>query len=55
MTEYGILPGNISNVNKTGFRISIGRRHKVIGKDQSKKVYMPNTDNYQYVTVIKCV
>jgi hypothetical protein len=55
VAEYGILPGDISNVNKTGFRVSVGRRHKVIGKDQSKKIYMPNTDNRQYVTIVKYV
>jgi hypothetical protein len=55
VAKYGILPGDISNVDETGFRVGVGRRHKVIGKDQSKKVYMPDADNRQHVTVIECV
>jgi DDE superfamily endonuclease len=55
VTENGILPGDISNVDETGFRVGVGRRHKVIGKDQSKKIYMPDADNRQHVTVVECV
>jgi hypothetical protein len=55
VAEYGILPCDISNVDETGFRVGVGRRHKVIGKDHSKKIYIPDADNRQYVTVVECV
>jgi hypothetical protein len=42
MAQYGILPSDISNVNETGFCIGVSPHHKVIRKDLSKKIYMPD-------------
>jgi hypothetical protein len=55
ITEKGILPSDISNVDETGFRVGVGRRHKVISRDPSKKVYMADADNRSHVTVVECV
>jgi hypothetical protein len=55
IAEKGILPSDISNVDETGFRVGVGRRHKVISRDPSKKVYMADADNRSHVTVVECV
>jgi len=35
--EYGIVDEDIHNMDETGFRISVGRRHKVITKMTTKR------------------
>jgi hypothetical protein len=53
--ERGIQPGDISNVDETGFRVGVGRGHKVITKDKTRKIYIPDVDDRQQVTVVECI
>jgi hypothetical protein len=47
-----LQPGDISNVDETGFRVGVGRRHKVIVHESSGRVYIPDVDDRQQVTVV---
>jgi hypothetical protein len=42
-------------VDETGFRIGVGRAHKVIAQDRSTKIYMPDADERTYITVVERV
>ena len=55
--KYGIVPEDISNVDETGFRVGVGRSHKVIisTQNKNKKAYTADPDDRQYITVVECI
>ena len=42
-------------MNETGFRIGVGRRHKVITKMTTKRQYQLDPDNRDYITSIESI
>jgi hypothetical protein len=55
LAEYAIHPADISNVDETGFRIGVGRAHKVIAENTSTKIYIADADIRTYITVVECI
>jgi hypothetical protein len=43
--EYGIVDQDIHNMDETGFRIGVGRKHKVITRASSERQYLADPDN----------
>jgi Tc5 transposase DNA-binding domain len=52
---YGIVDTDIYNMDETGFRIGVGRRHKVITRASNNRQYLADPDNRDYVTSIECI
>jgi Tc5 transposase DNA-binding domain len=53
--EYGIVDQDIHNMDETGFRIGVGRKHKVITRAGCKRQYLADPDNRDYVTSIESI
>ncbi len=47
---FGLVPDDIWNMDKTGFRIGCGKAQKVITNDANKALVMLNPDNREYIT-----
>ena len=53
--EYGIVDQDIHNMDETGFRIGVGRKHKVITRMTTKRQYQTDPDNRDYITSIESI
>jgi len=53
--EYGIVDEDIHNMDETGFRIGVGRKHKIITKMTTKRHYQSDPDNRDYITSIESI
>jgi len=53
--EYGILDQDIHNMDETGFRIGVRRKHKVITRIATKRQYQSDPDNRDYITSIESI
>jgi hypothetical protein len=51
--EYRIVDQDIHNMDETGFRIGVGRKHKVITRASSKRQYLADPDNRDFITSIE--
>jgi hypothetical protein len=43
------------NYDKTGFRVKIGRAHKVITRLKSRRLYLSDPDNRESVTSVETI
>ena len=56
MDEYGILHSDLYNMDETGFRIDVGRAHKVVTRhDASERLYLPDPDNRESITSVETI
>jgi DDE superfamily endonuclease/Tc5 transposase DNA-binding domain len=53
--EYGILDDDIHNMDETGFRIGVGRKHKVITRAGNNIQYMTDPGICDYITSIESI
>jgi hypothetical protein len=53
--EFGIVDTDIYNMDETGFRIGVGRRHKVITRSNNCRQYLINPNNRDYITSIESI
>ena len=53
--EYGVVDADIHNMDETGFRIGVGRKHRVITKVATKRQYQADPDNRDYITSIESI
>ena len=53
--EYGIVDTDIHNMDETGFRIGVGRQHKIITRADNRRRYMADPDNRDYITLIESI
>ena len=53
--EYGIHDHDVANVDETGFRVGVGKQHKVLSKDKHRRIYISDPDDRDYLTVVECV
>jgi hypothetical protein len=56
MDEYRILQSDLYNIDETGFRISIGKAHKVVTRhNTSERLYLPDPDNRESITSVETI
>ncbi len=53
--QYGFQPGDIYNMNETGFRIDIGKDQKIITKEAKRQSYLVSSSSRELVTVMECI
>ena len=55
--ELGIQQADIYNFDHTGFRIGCGKRQRVVTerKSTTAKIYVPDPDTRDYITVVECI
>jgi len=53
--EKGIQDADIYNMDETGFRVGVGRSHHVLSRDRHRRIYIPDPDDRDYVTVVECI
>jgi DDE superfamily endonuclease/Tc5 transposase DNA-binding domain len=53
--RYGIVDADIHNMDETGFRIGVGRQHKVITKASNNRQYLSDPNNRDYITSIESI
>jgi hypothetical protein len=53
--SWGVQNEDIYNMDETGFRIGVGRAHEVITRVTSKRRYLSDPDNRDYITSIECI
>jgi Tc5 transposase DNA-binding domain len=53
--EFGIVDKDIYKIDETGFRIGVGRQHKVITRVKNRRQYLFDPDNRDYMTAIECI
>jgi DDE superfamily endonuclease/Tc5 transposase DNA-binding domain len=53
--RFGILDSDIHNMDETGFRIGVGRAHKVITRAGNNRQYLADPDNRDYITSIESI
>jgi len=53
--EYGVVDADIHNMDETGFRIGVGRKHKIIARMTTKRQYQSDPDNRDYITSIESI
>ena len=53
--EKGILPGDIYNMDETGFRIGVGGNQRIITMDIHRPHHSPSDTNRDYATSVEAV
>jgi hypothetical protein len=55
LKKYNIRLEDLYNMDKTGFRIGVGGRKKVVTRNSRRRAYAPSSTNRNFVTVVECV
>jgi hypothetical protein len=56
VAEYGILPDDLYNMDETGFRIGVGRAHKIVTRRNNKeRLYLSDPNNRESITSIETI
>jgi hypothetical protein len=53
--EYRVADCDIYNMDETGFRISVGRSHKILTRSGNKRERIADLDNRDYITLIEAI
>ena len=52
---FGIQTEDMYNYDETGFRVGVGRAHKVITRLKSRRLYLSDPDNRESVTSVETI
>ncbi len=53
--QYGMTKENTWNFDEIGYRMGIARSDWIITVDSVRRIYMLNSDNREFCTVIECI
>jgi hypothetical protein len=53
--EKGILDSDIYNIDETGFRIGVGRAHKVIIRLNNERQFIQDSNNRDYIILVESI